>query len=75
MSNSEQLSCKDCHNLEISKFFICLVWCPEQNKRIAPLSLFRGCRKRVIAFTPQIDCDQTAMGLPPITSAVLLIAK
>jgi hypothetical protein len=26
-------------------------------------------------FTPEIDCDQTAMGLPPITSAVLLTAK
>jgi hypothetical protein len=24
----------------------CLVWCPGQNKRIAPLSFFRGCRKR-----------------------------
>jgi hypothetical protein len=31
--------------------------------------------KGLIAFTPEIDCDQTAMGLPPITSAVLLMAK
>jgi hypothetical protein len=23
-----------------------LVWCPRQNKRIAPLSFFHGCRKR-----------------------------
>jgi hypothetical protein len=30
---------------------------------------------RLIAFTPEIDCDQTAMGLPPVTSAVLLIGK
>jgi hypothetical protein len=31
--------------------------------------------KGIIAFTPEIDCDQTEMGLPPVTSAVLLIAK
>jgi hypothetical protein len=29
----------------------------------------------LIAFTPEIDCDQTAMGLPPVTSAVFLTAK
>jgi hypothetical protein len=56
-----------------------LVWYPGQNKRIAPLSFFHGCRNKatkvLIAFTPEIDCDQTAMDLPPVTSAVLLIAK
>jgi hypothetical protein len=55
-----------------------LVWCPGQNKRIAPLSFFHGCRKRRLkdeALTHEVDCDQTAMGLPPVTSAVLLIAK
>jgi hypothetical protein len=31
--------------------------------------------KGLIAFTPEIGCDQTAMGLPPVTSAVLLMAK
>jgi hypothetical protein len=31
--------------------------------------------KGVTAFTPEIDCDQAAMGLPPVTSAVFLIAK
>jgi hypothetical protein len=31
--------------------------------------------KGLIALTPEIDCDQTAMGLPPFTSAVFLIAK
>jgi hypothetical protein len=31
--------------------------------------------KGLIAFAPEIDFDQTAMGLPPVTSAVLLIAK
>jgi hypothetical protein len=29
----------------------------------------------VIALTPELDCDQTAMSLPPVTSAVFLIAK
>jgi hypothetical protein len=31
--------------------------------------------KGLISFTPKIVCDQTAMGLPPVTFAVLLIAK
>jgi hypothetical protein len=31
--------------------------------------------KGLIAFTPEIDYDQTAMGLPPVTFAILLIAK
>jgi hypothetical protein len=26
-------------------------------------------------FTPEIDCNKTALGLPPITSAVFLIAN
>jgi hypothetical protein len=30
--------------------------------------------KGLIALTPEIDCDQTTMGSPPVTSAVLLIA-
>jgi hypothetical protein len=29
----------------------------------------------LIAFAPEIDCDQTAIGLPPVTSAALLIVK
>jgi hypothetical protein len=37
------------------------VWCPGQNKRIA--------------LTPEIDCDQTEMSLPPVTSAVFLITN
>jgi hypothetical protein len=28
-----------------------------------------------VAFAPEIDGDQMAMGLPPVTSAGLLIAK
>jgi hypothetical protein len=31
--------------------------------------------KVLIALTPDVDCDQTAMGLPPVTSAVFLMAK
>jgi hypothetical protein len=27
------------------------------------------------ALTPEIDCDQMAIGLPPVTSEVFLIAK
>jgi hypothetical protein len=30
--------------------------------------------KRLMMMTPEIDCDQTAIGLPPVMSAVLLIA-
>jgi hypothetical protein len=31
--------------------------------------------KELIALKPEIDCDQTAMGLSPIMSEVLLKAK
>jgi hypothetical protein len=31
--------------------------------------------KGLIAVPPEIDCDQTAMDLPHVTSAVFLIAK
>jgi hypothetical protein len=40
--------------------------CPGQNKRIAPLPFYDRCRKRqlgLIARTPEIDCNQTAMGI------------
>jgi hypothetical protein len=47
------------------------VWCPGQNKRIAPLSFLHG----LIALTPEIDYNKTAMGLPPVTSVVFLITK
>jgi hypothetical protein len=30
--------------------------------------------KGLIALTAEIDCDQTAIGLPPVTAAVFLIA-
>jgi hypothetical protein len=59
-------------------FDLYLVWCPGQNKRIAPLSFLHGCRKKatkgLTVLTPEIDCDQTAIGLPPVTSSVFLIA-
>jgi hypothetical protein len=31
--------------------------------------------KELIALTPEKNCDQTAMNLPPVTSAVFLIAQ
>jgi hypothetical protein len=31
--------------------------------------------KGLIVFIPEIDCDQTVMGVPPVMSAELLIAK
>jgi hypothetical protein len=34
----------------------------------------KGSIALTFALTPEIDCDQTAMGLPSVT-AVLLIAK
>jgi hypothetical protein len=58
------------------------VWCPGQNKRIAPLSFLLKSTvdvvkgdKGLIALTPEINYNKTAMGLPPVTSAVSLIAK
>jgi hypothetical protein len=53
------------------------VWCPGQNKRIAPLSSMDVVKGdlRIVVFTIEINCDQKAMDLPPVTSAVLLIAK
>jgi hypothetical protein len=53
----------------------CLVWCPGQNKSIASLPLFHGCRKGFIALTPEIEYNQTAMGLPLVMSVVFFIAK
>jgi hypothetical protein len=47
-----------------------------QDRRIPPLPFFHGCHtKGLIAITPEIDCNKTAMGLPPVTSAVFLIAN
>jgi hypothetical protein len=31
--------------------------------------------KELVAFISETDCDQTAISLPPVTFAVLLIAK
>jgi hypothetical protein len=31
--------------------------------------------KGLIALTPEIGCNKTAMGLPPVTFAVFLIAN
>jgi hypothetical protein len=67
---------KDINNVK-NRYKGGLVWCPGQNKRIAPLSFLHGCRKRrgLMALTPEIGCNKTAMGLPPVTPAVFLIAN
>jgi hypothetical protein len=31
--------------------------------------------KELKALLPEIDCDQKAMGLPPVMSAVFLVAR
>jgi hypothetical protein len=31
--------------------------------------------KGIMSLTPEIDCNKTAMGLPPVASAVFLIAN
>jgi hypothetical protein len=54
------------------------VWCPGQNKRISPLFppwMWLKATKGLTALTPEIDCDQAAMDLPPVTSAVFLVAE
>jgi hypothetical protein len=41
-----------------------------------PLPFFNGFRKRLLlALKTEMDCDQSAMGLPPAACAVSLIAK
>jgi hypothetical protein len=53
-------------------------WTPGQNKRIAPLFLpwmSYKATKGLIAFKPEIDCDQMAIGLPTVTPAVFLIGN
>jgi hypothetical protein len=49
-----------------------------QNKRVTSLFLpwmSYKTTKGLTALTPEVDCDQTAIGLPPVTSAVFLIAS
>jgi hypothetical protein len=53
-----------------------IVSCGVRNKiKEQHLSLSSKTVTRLIALTPEIDCNQTAMGLPPVTSAVYLIAN
>jgi hypothetical protein len=42
---------------------------------IPSMDVVKGATKGLIAFIPEIDRDKTTMGLPPVTSAVFLIAK
>jgi hypothetical protein len=53
----------------------CLVRYLGQNKRIAPIPFMDVVKEGLIALTPEIDYDQMAMGLPPVTFVVYLIAK
>jgi hypothetical protein len=46
------------------------MWCPGQNKRIAPLAT-----QGLTVVIPEKDYVKAAMGLPLITYAVFLIAK
>jgi hypothetical protein len=49
----------------------------EQNNRNSPFLTWisQKSTKGLTALTSVMDCDRTAMGLPPATSAVFLIAK
>jgi hypothetical protein len=47
----------------------------EQNNVSLSRKDFVKAIKVLTALTPEMDCDQMAMGLPPITSAVSLIGK
>jgi hypothetical protein len=52
---------------EVRLFILnCLVWCPGQNKRIAPLFIPWMSLKATkgLALTTKIDCNKTAIGLP-----------
>jgi hypothetical protein len=58
----------------------------KEERGTIPLPVFNGCRKRLLtaltyettgltALTYEIDCGQTAMGLPHVTYAVFIIVK
>jgi hypothetical protein len=68
-----------CPNVDVLKLiYVMFTISMEERDRCYSLILSRTSReaaKGLIAFTSEIDCDQTAMGLLPLTSAVLLIAK
>jgi hypothetical protein len=55
-----------------------LVWCPREHKNsnslFRPWTLLKA-TKGLTALASQMDCDQTAMALLSVTSAVFLIAK
>jgi hypothetical protein len=46
----------------------------EKHLSLPSMDVVKG-DKELIALTPEIDCNKTAMGLPPVTSAVFLIAN
>jgi hypothetical protein len=74
-SSGLYLFCIDFYAIFI--FVFSLLWCSEQNKRIDTHDIHGIKReepfkatKELTALTSEIDCDQTAMGSPPATSAV-----
>jgi hypothetical protein len=42
----------------VNLFIDFLVWCPGQNKRIAPLSFLHGCRKRRLKINSTFTLDK-----------------
>jgi hypothetical protein len=66
------------NNNNFVRILFYLVWCLGQIKRIAPLPspwMALKTTKELIALTPEMDCDQMAIGLPTAKSASYFIAK
>jgi hypothetical protein len=63
-----------CKIIYIIAYINVLCGVQDENKRMAPL-LFSMDDVKDDVVKHEIDCDQTAMGLPPVTSVIFLIAK
>jgi hypothetical protein len=63
--------------IKLLKFISCGVLDRTKEKHLSlfPWMVKGKATKGLIALTPEIDCDQTAMGLPPVTPAIFLNAK
>jgi hypothetical protein len=55
------------------RIIVSSVCCPGQTK--APLPFFQRCHERrlKVLLPPEINCDQMAMGLPPVTCVFLIV--